>query len=212
MTSGVRAITSSRISRSGLKSLARMTIPPLLVRIPAPAPLSATTAISPKSFVGPTATALFTRTSIPSRLSWKSIPSWAGSKTLPVSTLPPESLSITVVGGVRPPAPTTVGAIAAAGPFGVTTASAISVVVRLPVEAPPGRNSATRPLTSTALPIETGDDEPVNAKMPSDVDVLPSPVASWTKTPFDVFAVTTPGTAETRRPSSGDRWPAPWIS
>ena len=43
--------------RSGLKSVGRTTMPPRAVRTAAPAPSSPMTGISPKAFVGPTATA-----------------------------------------------------------------------------------------------------------------------------------------------------------
>jgi hypothetical protein len=135
--------------RSGLKSAGRTTTPPRGVRGKASAPPSPTTASSPKSLVGPTATALRISTSMPSRLSWKSMPSSAGSNTVPSASTSPAAASsaMTRRGGTRPPSPTTVGAIAPA-PAGVTVGAAISVVVRL--TPPPARNSATRPPTSTA--------------------------------------------------------------
>ena len=54
-----------------------------------------------------------------------------------------------------------------------------SVVVRLAVDAPPGRNSCTRPLTLTLSPTATlfGADD-VKTKMPSDVASLASGLGS----------------------------------
>jgi hypothetical protein len=66
-------------------------------------PLSPTIDTSPKSFDGPVATASLNCTSIPSMLSWKSIPSCCGSKIGLVSTSPIESLSMNLFGGIRPP-------------------------------------------------------------------------------------------------------------
>jgi hypothetical protein len=85
---------------------------------------------------------------MPSRLSQKSSPSLAGSKTPLVSTLPVASSSITVFGGIRPPVPTTVGA-GSGLPVDttVTAGEASSVVVRFPVVEPPGLNSCTRAFT-----------------------------------------------------------------
>ncbi len=57
------------------------------------------------------------------------MPSLAASKVPLVSTLPVASSSMTLVGATRPPAPTTVGAIAAPGPAGVTVGDTISVTL-----------------------------------------------------------------------------------
>ena len=140
------------------------------MRRPALAPSSPTTCVSPKAFVGPTATGLFSWTRIPSRLSQKSSPSLAGSKTPLVSTSPLASSSITVLGGIRPPVPTTVVA-GSAFPCEstVTDGKASSVVVRLAVDAPPGRNSWTRPFTLTASPTLTDGADDVKTKIPSEV-------------------------------------------
>jgi hypothetical protein len=81
--------------------------------------------------VGPTATASSKRTSIPSVLSWKSMPSCSGSKIGLVSTSPVESLSMMRFGGVRPPSPMTSGAIVAVWSLGVALAPLISVTERL---------------------------------------------------------------------------------
>jgi hypothetical protein len=96
-----------------------------------------------------------------------------------VSTLPAESFSITVAGGMRPAAPMIVTGIAAPGPPGVTTGLTISVMVRLSNALLPGshegvqpaRNSWTRPLTVTAVPTvaAAGGAELVKTKMPSEV-------------------------------------------
>jgi hypothetical protein len=60
-------MVSSSWIRSGLKSLSLMTTPPRTVSLPAFAERSPTIGISPKAFLGPTATALFTWTRIASR-------------------------------------------------------------------------------------------------------------------------------------------------
>ena len=96
------------------------------------------------------------------------------------------SSSITVDGGRRPPAPTTVGSIVAAPP-GVTVARSSSVIERFGnAEEPkspagksggahdgvqPARNSVTRPETSTPVPTAAaaGGLPPVKTKIPSEV-------------------------------------------
>ena len=106
------------------------------------------------------------------------------------------SLSITVVGGTRPPAPTTVGAIAPVPP-GVTTARSICVSERFGkadepkspagksggahVGVQPARNSVTRPVTITAAPTvaAAGGAAPVKTKMPSEVRTSESGCGSW---------------------------------
>ena len=75
------------------------------------------------------------------------------------------------VGGIRPPIPITV---AAGSGFPcestVTFGETSSVVVRLAVVAPPGRNSPTVARTRTASPIVTDVGALlVNTKIPSDV-------------------------------------------
>src|SRR5439155_468025 len=132
-------------------------LPPRFVSTEAFAPLSPIAGVSPKALVGPTATALSSWTRMPSRVSQKSRPSFAGSKVPLVSTLPPASSSITWSGGTRPPVPTTV-----AGGSGFPEERTVmdgepesSVVVRFPVDEPPGRNSWTRPLTLSASPTLT---------------------------------------------------------
>ena len=73
----------------------------------------------------------------------------------------------------------TVRAMATPGPPGVTAGEVISVVDRLALAAPPGRNSVTRPLTVTACPTETDPPMPAaNTRIASDVATLPSPVSS----------------------------------
>src|SRR5919109_670904 len=98
------------------------------------------------------------------------MPSLAGSKVPLVSTLPLASSSITSPGGTRPPLPTTV---AAGGGLPedstVTCGLAISVVVRLVLVAPPGRNSDTTPSTETASPTATVGAPEVNTNSASEV-------------------------------------------
>ena len=107
---------------------------------------------------------------MPSSDSQKSSPSLAGSNVPLVSTSPlSASSSMTVFGGTRPPVPTTIGS--GKGLPRETTAIVgpeSSVVVRLPEDAPPGRNSWTFPLTVTASPTLTVVGELlVNTKIPS---------------------------------------------
>ena len=110
------------------------------------------------------------------------MPSWAGSNAaMSDSTSPMASSSITSDGGTRPPRPITVSAIVAPGPSGTTRGPVISVVVRLAVDAPPGRNSSTSPLTRTALPTAAlaGGAAPVKTKTASEVRGSPSATGSW---------------------------------
>src|SRR5439155_19274883 len=89
-----------------------------------------------------------------------------------------------------------------------------SVVVRLPLDAPPGRNSFTVPLTCARSPTltELGADD-VKTKIPSDVAGSASHSASGASSqkPFVAFAVTTPF-VDTTRPLSGEMCAAPWMS
>ena len=194
------------MKRSGLKSVRRTSTPSRSVRSRA-AP-SATTGSSSKPFVGPTTTGLRISTSMPSRLSWKSMPSCQGSKTGFSSTSPCESLSMNRSGGRRPPLPSRVGATVPV-PAGVTTALESSVVVRLSGSLP-GRNSSTRPSTTTGVPI--AGRPPRKTKMPSDVRRSWSGRASCIQKPLLPTAVTTPGTAATVLPSYGERCRLPWMS
>ena len=150
-------------------------MPPRGVRVPvAQRPLSGSSVISPKLSVSFTTAPSLTWTSIPSRLSQKSIPSWAGSKVVgPVSTLPFVSLSITAVGGVRPPRPTTV-APGTGFPveMTVTVGETICVTVKLFVFV--GRNSDTRPATLTRWPTRTVGAAFVKTNTPSEVSGLAS--------------------------------------
>src|SRR5262249_5320174 len=103
------------------------------------------------------------------------------------------SSSITVLGGMRPPLPTTVGAGNGLPVDSVvTTGDASSVVVRLPVDVPPERNSCTRPLTCTESPMLTTGAAEVNTKMPSAVASLASGRGSCIQNPFVATAVTIP--------------------
>src|SRR5215210_403234 len=99
------------------------------------------------------------------------MPSAAGSKRPLVSALPDASSSITWLGGTRPPLPITVAA-GSGLPLErtVVVGPLISVVVRFVLEAAPGRNSTTVPLTRTASPTltEVGA-EAVHAHTASDV-------------------------------------------
>jgi hypothetical protein len=107
------------------------------------------------------------------------MPSWAGSKAAN------ESLSITESGWTRPPMPITVGAMVGFPPVagGSTTVvgPVISVIVRLVLEAPPARNSATVPLTRTASPTLTDDGaDDVKTRIASEVFSFASGVGSCT--------------------------------
>src|SRR5687768_13280070 len=147
------------------------------------------------------------------------MPSSAGSNVLLVSTFPDESSSITVVGGTRPPSPTTVGAIEPA-PTGVAVGVTISVRVRLAnalavgaqMGVQPARNSCTRPLTRTSAPTMRVGRLPVKTKMPSEVRTSASGSGSWNQKPLELTAVTMPGTIETRLPSYGERCWVDWMS
>ena len=150
---------------------------------------------------------------MPSRVSQKSRPSFAGSKVPLVSTLPLASSSITWSGGTRPPVPTTV-----AGGSGFPEESTVidgepesSVVVRFPVDAPPGRNSWTRPLTLSASPTLTVGVDEVKTKMPSEVAGSESGLGSCIQKPLVLFAVTVPRVV-TVWPLSGEMCDAPWMS
>src|SRR6266545_4463888 len=201
-TVGVGASESSRRTRSGLKSPGRTTTPPLAVRTEALAPPSPTTEISPKALEGPVATGLLSWSRMPSRLSQKSMPSLAASS------------SITSVGGTRPPVPTTVGAGSGLPDDStVTDGPVISVVVRLVApSAPPGRNSDTRPPTTTASPTATVGAEELNTNSPSEVAGSASGLGSWNQKPLVVRAVTIPETPATTWPLRGETWLAPWMS
>ena len=70
----------------------------------------------------------------------------------------------------------------------------------------------TRPLTVTACPTVTDVPMPVRkTRIASEVAFEPSPVASCIVKLFGRTDVTTPGTAETSWPSSGEMCAAPWI-
>ncbi len=156
-----------------------MRIPPRGVRPVVPAPFCARTGVSPNEFVGPTATGMPRSSRIISRLSQKSIPSVVASKVPLVSTSPVASLSITSVGGTRPPGP-----ISVAGGSGfpadrtVMVSGATSSVFVSPVA--PGRNSLTRPPTWRLSPTKTVGAELVKTKIASDVATFASGLGSWT--------------------------------
>ncbi len=108
------------------------------------------------------------------------MPSVAGSKLPLVSTLPLASSSITSPGGTRPPVPTTVAAGSGLPEDAtVTCGLVISVVVRLVLLPPPGRNSDTRPLTATASPTATVGAPEVNTNSASEVATSVSGLGSW---------------------------------
>src|SRR5262245_47704439 len=115
------------------------------------------------------------------------------------------------VGATNPPGPTLVAAGSATpDAVTVTCGESSSVVVRLVVE-PPGRNSATFPLTVTASPTDTVGRRLVKTCSPSLVAGSASGVASWIQKPLLATAVTTP-VVLTRSPVTGEGCPAPWIS
>src|SRR5919109_5069135 len=114
---------------------------------------------------------------------------------------------MTVVGGMRPPAPITVTAGSGFPLDSFVTprpGEATSVIERLlnALEVgrhdgvQPGRNSATVPRTCTRSPTETAfaTDDP-NTRMPSDVAGSASGVGSCSQTFEPRFAITTPSTS-----------------
>src|SRR5690349_6578658 len=87
-------------------------------------------------------------------------------------------------GAVSPPTPMTTGAGRAAPvDTTVTVGLPISVLDRL-LAAPPGRNSLTRPVTSTLSCTAAVGAEPVNTKMPSLVAGFASGLGSWIQKPL----------------------------
>ena len=86
-----------------------------------------------------------------------------------------------------------------------------SVVVRLPLATPPGRNSCTRAADAEPRrrPRRSGAEE-VKTKMPSEVASSASGFGSCIQKPFVVLAVTIPGTRTTWRLQRRDV-AAPWI-
>ena len=100
-------------------------------------------------------------------------------------------------GGTRPPLPITTGAGSGLPVESTEIVGEVSsVVVRLPVVAPPGRNSWARPVVLTWLPTVAAADgtELVKTKMPSEVASSASGFGSCIQKPFDVRAVTIPST------------------
>ncbi len=210
MASGIGASTSSSSTRSGLLSAFCSTMPPRTVRTLEPA---GTTDSSRNELVGPVTCGWLMPSHMPSSDSQKSRPSVAGSNVPVVSTSPLESSSITVDGGTRPPGPTIVGAGTDAAPVTVIVGLVSSVVVRLSVPPePPGRNSATVPLTVTASPTFTVGAELVKTNRPSLVAGSASGCGSWNQNPLPPLAVTTPVTLATSLPFIGDRCAEPWMS
>src|SRR5262249_29664102 len=107
------------------------------------------------------------------------MPSDAGSNTPDVSTLPVASSSMTDPGGTRPPEPMTTAGGSARVPTTLTLGPVISVVVRLVLLAPPGRNSLTVPSTATSWPTLTVGADEVNTKTASEVASEVSGHGSW---------------------------------
>src|ERR1043166_3647262 len=188
-------MASCRTTRSGLKLPGCTTTPPREESRDAFAPKSPTIGISPENAGGPTTTGLLNCTSMPSRDSQKSMPSWEGSTVLQISTLPQlASFSIIVFGGTRPPVPTMIGVgVGLPDDRTVTAGEAISVLVNPPA---PGRNSFTVPLTLTESPTLTVGAVDVKTKIPSEVASFASGFGSCIQKPFDFFAVTIPGTLD----------------
>ena len=190
--------SSSTRNFSGSKSSPCSRSPPRGVSTLASAPKSGTIHTSPNEFVGETACRSLKLTSIPSRGSSNEIPS-----------------STDIVGGTSPPSPIVTGAGSGLPLDSLTVVGlTISVSGRSPV--PAETNSLTRPATFTASPTVTvGAVVPVKTKMPSLVCGSLSGLVSCMKYPCAdppvLTAVTTPSTPETALPSSGERWPEPWI-
>jgi hypothetical protein len=147
------------------------------------------------------------------------MPSCAGSKALPSSTLAAESFSITSVSGTRPPGPITVAGGNGAVPSFVTPrpGDASSVMVRLSkallegaqLGLQPARNSCTVPRTSTRSPTATAlaTDEP-KTTIASEVAGFASGLGSCTQTLEPRLAITMPSTL-TACPAYGERCVAP---
>src|SRR2546430_16832628 len=120
---------------------------------------------------------------------------------------------MSVVGGLRPPVPMTVGAGNGFVPSTVIAGEVSSVVVRLVAPlVPPGRNSLTVPLTEISLPTWTVGALEVNTNRASEVPGLLSGQGSWYQKPLPVRAVTTPRTSVTEVPLRGERCAVPWMS
>src|SRR5262245_66142708 len=89
----------------------------------------------------------------------------------------------------------------------------ISVVVRLSVDAPPGRNSSTRPRTRTWSPTSTSVSTlGPNTRMPSEVASSVSGLGSCIHKLPGRLTVTIPSTTATSWPLRGETWAAPWTS
>ena len=139
------------------------------------------------------------------------MPSVAASNVPEVSTLPVASSSMTVPGGTRPPSPITVLAGTGLVPSLVANGLISSVIVRLVVPDPPGRNSMTVPFTPTSSPTCTFGELDVKTNKPSEVAGSVSGHGSWNQKPLDLTAVTTPRTSVRFEPFNGERCALPWI-
>src|SRR6476659_456154 len=130
-----------------------------------------------------------------------------------VSTFPlAASFSMIVSGGMRPPVPITVGAGSGLPVESTATVGeASSVVVRFPLETPPGRNSCTRPVTRIESPTFAAGADEVKTKMPSEVAGSASGFGSCIQKPFVLLAVTIPRTF-TIWPLKGEMCVAPCTS
>ena len=102
------------------------------------------------------------------------------------------------------------------GSGGSPARGATVVAFRRVTERPFGwANSSTRPETETAWPGESEGAPEKRTKSPSDVAGSSSGRDDSSQKPglrvSRSIAVTMPGTPKTQLPSSGERWPAPWI-
>ncbi len=122
------------------------------------------------------------------------------------------SLSITVLGGTRPPVPMTVAAGTLRVPSTETDGEVISVVVRFVVLDPPGRYSDTVPPTAISWPTVTVGALEVYTSTPSEVALFASGQGSWNQKPVLITVVTTPRTLDTDWPLRGEMCALPWMS
>src|SRR5258705_342507 len=113
-----------------------------------------------------------------------------------VATVPPARITTGAASGWRDATTLTVGV-------------AISVTVRLALDAPPDRYSVTVPPTATSWPTVAEPATFVNTYTPSEVAGSASGHGSWNQKPFEPTAVTTPRTPETLWVFFGDRCAPP---
>ena len=127
-------------------------------------PLSETTQVSSKRLVGAITAPPCTVTTMPSRLSQKSMASSVGSKSTSSALRSTGSSSSEMIrsGIWRPPAPTTIAAGRSLPEDRISMVGPLSwVSARFPVEAPPAMYSSTVPVTSAASPTATEGAPPV---------------------------------------------------